>query len=139
MVRGHNAMSGYLHDPEASAEVWRDGFLHSGDVGRFDAHGRLTIVDRLKDLIIRGGYNVYPSEVEDALAAHPDVQEVAVVGRPDAYYGEEIVAVIVARARRGARCRASSRNGHARASAAPRCRAKSRSSTRSRSARRTRC
>jgi long-chain acyl-CoA synthetase len=97
VVRGHNAMNGYLYDPEASAEVWRDGFLHSGDVGRFDAHGRLTIVDRLKDLIIRGGYNVYPSEVEDALAAHPDVQDVAVVGRPDAYYGEEIVAVIIPR------------------------------------------
>jgi long-chain acyl-CoA synthetase len=95
VVRGHNAMTGYLHDAEASAEIWRAGFLHSGDVGRFDAQGRLTIVDRLKDLIIRGGYNVYPSEVEDALAAHPGVHDVAVIGRPDAYYGEEIVAVVI--------------------------------------------
>jgi acyl-CoA synthetase (AMP-forming)/AMP-acid ligase II len=66
-------------------------------VGRLDAEGRLTIVDRIKDLIIRGGNNVYPSEVEDALAHHPAVREVAVVGRPDEYYGEEVVAVVVPR------------------------------------------
>jgi long-chain acyl-CoA synthetase len=98
LVRGHNVMSRYLHDPEATAQVQQGGFFHSGDVGRLDAEGRLSIVDRIKDLIIRGGYNVYPSEVEDALAAHPDVLEVAVVGRPDDYYGEEVVAVIVPRA-----------------------------------------
>jgi long-chain acyl-CoA synthetase len=97
VVRGHNVMSRYLHDEGATAEVSAGGFLHSGDVGRFDNEGRLTIVDRLKDLIIRGGNNVYPSEVEDALAAHPAVQEVAVVGRPDDYYGEEVVAVVVKR------------------------------------------
>ncbi len=98
VARGHNVMSRYLHDPEATASVTAGGFFHSGDVGRFDEAGRLTIVDRIKDLIIRGGYNVYPSEVEDALAAHPHVRDVAVVGRPDDYYGEEVVAVIVARA-----------------------------------------
>jgi long-chain acyl-CoA synthetase len=97
-VRGQNVMTRYLHDPEASADALRDGWMHSGDVGRIDADGRLWIVDRIKDLVIRGGYNVYPSEVEDALARHPDVAEVAVIGRPDAMYGEEVVAVIVPRA-----------------------------------------
>jgi len=97
VVRGHNAMTRYLHDPDATLAVSAGGFLHSGDVGRFDAEGRLAIVDRIKDLIIRGGYNVYPSEVEAVLATHADVHDVAVVGRPDAYYGEEVVAVIVRR------------------------------------------
>jgi long-chain acyl-CoA synthetase len=97
LVRGHNVMSGYLDDRAATEAGFADGYFRSGDVGRLDAHGRLVLVDRIKDLIIRGGYNVYPSEVEDVLAAHPDVREVAVVGRPDPYYGEEVVAVIVAR------------------------------------------
>ena len=97
VVRGHNAMTRYLHDPDATLAVAAGGFLHTGDVGRFDRQGRLAIVDRIKDLIIRGGYNVYPSEVEAVLANHPDVHDVAVVGRPDAYYGEEVVAVIVRR------------------------------------------
>ncbi|MFI5306588.1 MAG: class I adenylate-forming enzyme family protein [Polyangiales bacterium] len=97
VVRGQNLMSRYLHDAEATAAARADGFFHSGDVGRVDAEGRLFIVDRIKDLIIRGGFNVYPSEVEAALAAHPDVRDVAVVGRPDAYYGEEVVAVVVPR------------------------------------------
>ncbi|MGD8861974.1 MAG: AMP-binding protein [Myxococcales bacterium] len=97
LVRGHNVMTRYLHDPEATAEARSDGWMRSGDVGRLDAEGRLTIVDRIKDLIIRGGNNVYPSEVEDALAHHPAVREVAVVGRPDEYYGEEVVAVVVPR------------------------------------------
>ena len=98
VVRGHNAMTRYLHDPEATAQIASGGFLHTGDVGRFDAEGRLSIVDRIKDLIIRGGFNVYPSEVEDALAAHPEVSAVAVIGVPDAYYGEEVLAVVVRRA-----------------------------------------
>lgn len=98
LVRGHNMMTGYLDDPEATGRALESGFMHTGDVGRLDAAGRLYIVDRLKDMIIRGGNNVYPSEVEAALASHPAVAEVAVVGRPDAYYGEEVVAVIVARA-----------------------------------------
>jgi long-chain acyl-CoA synthetase len=97
LVRGHNVMSKYLFDPQATAEALPGGWVRSGDVGMLDAEGRLTIVDRIKDLIIRGGYNVYPSEVENVLGAHPGVHDVAVVGRPDAHYGEEVVAVIVAR------------------------------------------
>ena len=94
-IRGHNTMSGYLDDPEATVAVEDDGFMRSGDVGYLDNEGRLVIVDRIKDLIIRGGNNVYPSEVESALAEHPAIAAVAVVGRPDDYYGEEVVAVIV--------------------------------------------
>jgi long-chain acyl-CoA synthetase len=97
LVRGHNLMSHYLDDPQATSQVRVDGFLHSGDVGRLDDAGRLYIVDRIKDLIIRGGYNVYPSEVEAALAEHPSVAQVAVVGQSDSYYGEEVAAVIVLR------------------------------------------
>ncbi len=98
MVRGHNLMSRYLHDAEATLAAGREGFFRSGDVGHFDAEGRLAIVDRIKDLIIRGGYNVYPSEVEAVLCAHPQVLQAAVFGRPDDYYGEQVVAVVVARA-----------------------------------------
>jgi long-chain acyl-CoA synthetase len=98
LVRGPNVMTGYLLDEEATNEALSDGWVHSGDVGLLDEEGRLRIVDRIKDLIIRGGYNVYPSEVENALGAHPDVHDVAVVGRPDTFYGEEVVAVVVARA-----------------------------------------
>ncbi|MFW6050643.1 MAG: class I adenylate-forming enzyme family protein [Myxococcota bacterium] len=97
VIRGQNVMGGYLGDPEATARVLKDGWLHSGDVGVLDAEGRLSVVDRIKDMIIRGGNNVYPSEVEDVLAEHPAVAEVAVVGRPDTYYGEEVVAVVVPR------------------------------------------
>jgi long-chain acyl-CoA synthetase len=96
-VRGDNVMRGYVGDDDATQHVIRDGWLHTGDIGRLDVHGALFVVDRTKDLIIRGGNNVYPSEVEDVLARHPDVAEAAVVGRPDAYYGEEIVAVVVLR------------------------------------------
>jgi long-chain acyl-CoA synthetase len=95
LLRGHNLMSGYLDDPAATAQALRGGWMHTGDVGRLDAAGRLFVVDRLKDMIIRGGNNVYPSEVETALASHPGVLEVAVVGRPDDYLGEEVVAVVV--------------------------------------------
>jgi long-chain acyl-CoA synthetase len=92
-VRGANLMRGYLDAPEATAEVMRGGFLHTGDLGRLDAEGRLWLVDRLKDLILRGGYNVVPAEVEAALIRLPGVLGVAVVGRPDELLGEEIVAV----------------------------------------------
>ena len=95
LVAGHNVMTGYLQDDAATREALAGGFMHSGDIGRIDAHGRLWIVDRKKDLVIRGGHNVYPSEVEAALATHPAVHDVAVVGRPDPYYGEEVVAVVV--------------------------------------------
>jgi long-chain acyl-CoA synthetase len=98
-VRGPHRMREYLDDAPATADAIVDGgWLRTGDVGRLDADGRLWVVDRTKDLIIRGGNNVYPSEVEAALAAHPAVAEVAVVGRPDDYYGEEVVAVVVPRA-----------------------------------------
>jgi long-chain acyl-CoA synthetase len=95
LIRGNNVMSHYLNDPDATAAVLQDGWMRSGDVGVLDATGRLTVVDRIKDLIIRGGNNVYPSEVEQVLASHPEISQVAVVGRPDPYYGEEVVAVIV--------------------------------------------
>ncbi|MFW5921039.1 MAG: class I adenylate-forming enzyme family protein [Polyangiales bacterium] len=95
VVRGQNVMRGYLGDAESTEAVMRDGWLHTGDVGRFDDNGRLWVVDRIKDLILRGGNNVYPSEVEDAIATHPAVAEVAVVGRPDEHYGEEVIAVLV--------------------------------------------
>lgn len=95
VVRGQNVMAGYLHDGEATEEVVRDGWLHTGDIGRLDAEGRLFLVDRKKDLILRGGHNVYPSEVEDVLASHPAIREVAVIGRPDPHYGEEVVAVVI--------------------------------------------
>jgi long-chain acyl-CoA synthetase len=97
-VRGPHVMLGYVDDPAATAVALDGGWLRTGDVGQLDGDGRLTIVDRAKDLIIRGGNNVYPSEVEAALAAHPAVAEVAVVGRPDDYHGEEVVAVVVIRA-----------------------------------------
>ena len=97
-VRGPHRMLGYVDDDAATASVVDgDGWLRTGDVGRLDGEGRLWIVDRTKDLIIRGGNNVYPSEVEAVLAAHPAVADVAVVGRPDDYFGEEVVAVVVAR------------------------------------------
>ena len=95
LVRGQNLMLGYLDDPAATARVLEGGWLATGDIGTFDLAGRLRIVDRLKDLILRGGVNVYPSEVEDALQHHPEVRALAVVGRPDEDLGEEVVAVVV--------------------------------------------
>jgi len=95
LVRGHNVMSRYLDDAESTDAIARAGWVHSGDVGTFDDQGRLSIVDRIKDLIIRGGYNVYPSELESVLGTHPGVCEVAVIGRPDEFYGEQVVAVVV--------------------------------------------
>ncbi len=96
LVRGPNVMAGYLDDPMATDHVMRGGWLHTGDVGFVDPEGRLTIVDRNKDLILRGGASIYPSEVESVLVDHPSVREAAVVGRPDDYYGEVVVAVVAA-------------------------------------------
>ncbi|MBB6123791.1 long-chain-fatty-acid--CoA ligase [Sphingobium subterraneum] len=87
-VSGPQVMRGYWNRPEESAEVLRDGFLRTGDVGRFDADGFLFLVDRIKDLILCGGYNVYPRVIEDALYEHEDVLEVTVIGVPDPYRGE---------------------------------------------------
>ena len=97
-VRGPMVMTGYWHAPKETAEVMRGGWLHTGDVGHLDADGYLYIVDRIKDLIIRGGYNVYPRDVEDVLVAHPDVVAAAVVGKPDPKLGEEVVAFVQLRA-----------------------------------------
>jgi len=95
VVDGPTVMAGYLAAPEATAQTLRGGWLHTGDLGRFDAAGRLTLVDRAKDVVITGGYNVYPREVEDVLAADPDVAEVAVVGLPDPEWGERVAAFVV--------------------------------------------
>jgi len=93
-VRGHGVMMGYWNEPELTAETLRDGWLHTGDVGRVDDDGFLYVLDRMKDLIIRGGFNVFPRDVEDALLEHEAVAAAAVVGRPDEKSGEEVVAVV---------------------------------------------
>jgi long-chain acyl-CoA synthetase len=93
-IRGSVLMSGYWKAPEETAKALRGGYFHTGDVGRLDADGYLYIVDRIKDLIIRGGYNVYPRDVEDVLVQHPAVVAAAVVGKPDPTYGEEVVAFV---------------------------------------------
>ncbi len=95
-IRGHNIMKGYWNKPEATAEaVSVDGWFRTGDMGRVDEDGYYYIVDRKKDLIIRGGYNVYPREIEEVLYEHPAVAEVAVVGMPHAELGEEVGAAVV--------------------------------------------
>ena len=96
-LKGPTIMKGYRNRPDATAADLQDGWLKTGDLGRLDAEGYLSIVDRAKDLIIRGGYNVYPREVEEVLYEHPDVVEVAVVGVPDAHFGEEVAAVVALR------------------------------------------
>jgi fatty-acyl-CoA synthase len=95
LARGNHVMDGYWQQPEASAEALRDGWFHTGDGGRIDAEGYLTIVDRKKDVIISGGENVSSIEVEDALHAHPAVAEVAVIGAPHERWGETVVALVV--------------------------------------------
>ncbi|MFG3046081.1 class I adenylate-forming enzyme family protein [Streptomyces sp. NPDC048241] len=94
VVRGPNVMRGYLNRPEETAATIVDGWLHTGDVGRFDEDGYLILVDRIKDMIIRGGENLYPKEIENALHEHPAVLEAAVVGAPDAVLGEVPVAFV---------------------------------------------
>jgi len=96
-VRGDVVMSGYWNNADATAAALRDGWLWTGDVGAFDEDGFLTLKDRSKDLIVSGGSNIYPREVEEALLAHPGVAEVSVVGRPDREWGEAVVAFVVAR------------------------------------------
>ncbi|MGS2810388.1 class I adenylate-forming enzyme family protein [Nocardia sp. MW-W600-9] len=96
VVRGPNVMRGYLGKPAETAATVVDGWLHTGDVGYFDADGYLVLVDRIKDMIIRGGENLYPKEIENALYRHPAVHEAAVVGVPDAVLGEVPVAHVVA-------------------------------------------
>jgi len=95
VMRGHNVFAGYLNNPEATAAAVVDGWFRSGDLGTKDADGFIAIVDRTKDLIVRGGFNVYPREIEEVLAGHPGIAQVAVVGFADAVRGEEICAVVV--------------------------------------------
>jgi len=97
IVLGPGVMKGYLNQPEATAETLRGGWLHTGDLARMDKDGYIYVVDRKKEMIIRGGYNVYPREIEEILYAHPDVVEAAVVGIPHLDLGEEVAAVIVLR------------------------------------------
>jgi long-chain acyl-CoA synthetase len=94
-IRGHNIMKGYWQRPDATEEAMRGGWFHSGDMARVDGDGYFYIVDRKKDLIIRGGYNVYPREVEEVLYEHPKIREAAVVGVPHDEWGEEIGAAVV--------------------------------------------
>ena len=97
VVRGYNVMAGYLDDPEQTAEaIDADGWLHTGDIGVMDADGYLDITDRVKDMFITGGFNVYPAEVENLMLSHPDIGQVAVVGVPDQRMGEVGVAFVVA-------------------------------------------
>jgi long-chain acyl-CoA synthetase len=95
LVRGDTVMRGYWRNPEASAETLRNGWLHTGDVGSFDEDGFLTLRDRSKDMIISGGSNIYPREVEEVLLRHPAISEVSVVGRPHPEWGEEVIAFVV--------------------------------------------
>ncbi|MDX6220538.1 MAG: long-chain acyl-CoA synthetase [Frankiales bacterium] len=95
VVRGHNVFKGYLNKPEATAAAIVDGWFRTGDLGTKDEDGYVTIVDRKKDMVIRGGYNVYPRDVEEVLLRHPGVGQVAVIGVPDDQYGEEVCAVVV--------------------------------------------
>ena len=91
-------MQGYWNKPELSAETLRGGWMHTGDSGYFDADGYLYVVDRIKDMIISGGENVYSTEVENAVATHPDVAQCAVIGIPSERWGEAVHAVVVSRA-----------------------------------------
>jgi long-chain acyl-CoA synthetase len=93
-IRGHNIMKGYLGRPEATAETLRNGWFHSGDIGYRDEDGCYFIVDRKKDMILRGGFNVYPREVEEVLYEHGAIAEAAVIGVPHQSHGEEVKAVV---------------------------------------------
>ena len=97
IFKGPNTMKGYYKKEEETNETIKDGWLYTGDLGRQDEHGYLYIVDRKKDMIIRGGYNVYPREIEEVLYTHPDIVECAVVGESDPVFGEEVAAYIVSR------------------------------------------
>ena len=98
LARSPNVMSGYLDNPEATASTIRDGWLHTGDIARINREGLITIVDRKKDMIVSGGFNVFPREVEDVLFEHPAVKQAAVVGVPHEKWGEEVKAIVVLKA-----------------------------------------
>ncbi|MEI4487904.1 AMP-binding protein, partial [Frigidibacter sp. MR17.14] len=113
VLRSPTVMQGYWRNPKATAEAIRDGWLCTGDLGRVDEDGFLTLTDRSKDVIISGGTNIYPREVEEVLLTHPGVSEVSVVGAPNAEWGEEVVAFVVPEA--GAACDAGLLDGWCRA------------------------
>jgi long-chain acyl-CoA synthetase len=94
-IRGHNVMTGYLGRPEATAEAIKDGWFHTGDLGRQDADGDYFIVGRAKEMIVRGGFNVYPREIEEVMMTHPAVSLVAVIGVPHESHGEEVKAYVI--------------------------------------------
>jgi long-chain acyl-CoA synthetase len=98
LCRGDSVMAGYWRDEEASARTLRGGWLHTGDVGAFDGEGYLTLKDRSKDVVISGGSNIYPREIEEVLLTHPGVREASVIGRPDREWGEVVVAYVVGEA-----------------------------------------
>ena len=95
VIKGHNIMKGYYKKPEATAEAMRNGWFHTGDIGKFDEDGFLYITDRVKDMIIRGGFNVYPREIEEVMMTHPSVSLAAVVGVPHERHGEEVKAYVI--------------------------------------------
>ena len=98
-TRGYSVMLGYWEDPERTREVIdADGWMHTGDLATMDAEGYVNVVGRIKDMIIRGGENVYPREIEEFLYTHPDIVDVQVIGVPDERYGEEIMAWVLPRA-----------------------------------------
>src|SRR5690606_25221207 len=95
LIKGPQVMQGYWNNPEATAAALRNGWLHTGDIATADEEGYFYIVDRQKDMIIAGGFNIYPREIEEVLYTHPAVQEAAVIGVPDAYRGETVKAFVV--------------------------------------------
>jgi long-chain acyl-CoA synthetase len=95
VIRGTNVMKGYYKRPEATAEAFRSGWFHTGDIGIMDDEGYLSIVDRKKDMILRGGYNIYPRELEEVIITHPSVSLCAVIGVPCERLGEEVKAFVV--------------------------------------------
>jgi long-chain acyl-CoA synthetase len=95
IIRGHNIMKGYYKKPDATAETMRNGWFHSGDIARRDEEGYLFIMDRVKDMILRGGFNVYPREVEEVMMTHPAVSMAAVIGVPQEGLGEDVKAFVI--------------------------------------------
>ena len=95
IVRGDHLMQGYWKLPEATADTLRKGWVYTGDLGYFDSAGFIFLVDRKRDMIISGGFNIYPKEIEDAIVIHPKVKEVAVIGVPDEKWGEAVKALVV--------------------------------------------
>ena len=95
VIRGHNVFEGYLGNPDATEAAIVDGWFRSGDLGTKDDEGFVTIVDRKKDMVLRGGFNVYPREIEETLLRHPAIRDVAVIGLPDDVHGEEVCACVI--------------------------------------------